>query len=159
VIEDAKFRNRASEPMERVITSPEIIRRGRLPALSTRLIDTANNGVNYLYLFSFLTSCGNQLNTSNNSSAGILVNAATNSLKHIDSLEDNNIYPGPVLEEMKDKREKKWVKVWTTEELFKQTSIFLFAAMLQLALARSHTCYLFAVKKGIRIIDINTQVT
>ena len=60
---------------------------------------------------------------------------------------------------MKDKREKKWVKVWTTEEHFKQTSIFLFAAVLQLALPRCHTCYLFAVNKRIRILVTNNQVT
>ena len=92
-IEDAKLRNRAREPMERVITSPDIIRSGRLPARSTKLMDTGKHGVNYWDLFGSLTSCGNQLDTSNNSSAGILVNAATNSLKHIDSLEDNNVNP------------------------------------------------------------------
>ena len=40
-IEEAKLRKRAREPIEMVITSPEIIKRGRLPVLSTRLMDTA----------------------------------------------------------------------------------------------------------------------
>ena len=42
-MEEAKLRNRAREPIEMVITSPEIIKRGRLPVLSTRLMDTGKN--------------------------------------------------------------------------------------------------------------------
>ena len=39
-IEDSKYRYMAREPIEIVITSPDIIRRGLLPALSTRIRDT-----------------------------------------------------------------------------------------------------------------------
>ena len=40
--EDSKYRYMAREAMEMVITRPDFMRRGLLPALSTRLRDTRN---------------------------------------------------------------------------------------------------------------------
>ena len=39
-IEDSNCRKSANDPMETVITAPETIKSGRLPALSTRLMET-----------------------------------------------------------------------------------------------------------------------
>ena len=41
-IEDSKNMKTAKDPMEMVITKPDTIRRSLLPALSTKVIDTAS---------------------------------------------------------------------------------------------------------------------
>ena len=42
-IEYSKYKKTAKDPMEMVITKPDTINRGLLPALSTKVTDTASN--------------------------------------------------------------------------------------------------------------------
>ena len=98
-------------------------------------------------LYGFLTPSGDKLDSAHNGGAGVLVNAATDSLEHIDSLEDDHIDTRPVLKKMKDKSEKKRVKVRATEELSEQTSVLRFGLFLfLLSLSRGHASYLLAMK-------------
>ena len=64
-----------------------------------------------------LTPSGDELDPSNNGSADIFVNTASNGIKNINSLENNHIDTRPGLEEVENKSKEKWMKIRATEEL------------------------------------------
>ena len=129
-IEDSKNMKTAKDPMEMVITKPDTISSGLLPALSTKVIDTASIRYNLDYqnnvdndddndnAMNNNTACKEKLNYTHNSCAGVFINAATNSLKDMDSLENNHIDSRPVLEKVKHKGKEKWTKILIREEGF-----------------------------------------
>ena len=105
--------------MDRVITRPEIMRRGLLPALSTRLRDTEEREDEIKCKIldpEQNTSSREKLDYSNNEGADILINAAANSLKDINSLEHNDIDTRPVLEKVENQSEEEGIKVIIAKE-------------------------------------------
>ena len=98
------------------MTEPEMMSRGLRPILSIRQSDTAERGQGGISDIN-LTECSEELDPSHHSSGQIVVHAALEGLEDMDSLEDDDIDPAPVLDSLEDQSDEEGIESVLVAEL------------------------------------------